>query len=111
MVSHRAGVNALLAVSVVLLICFMLFLGVVLLEDNPDMYSRFYQPTYLIQPIFTYAWSFSLALSVLLLSSIPPYFGREVLGLIQWKISLGIFFLAGIPSLAIGVVGFFMRGI
>jgi len=41
MVSHRAGVNALLAVSVVLLICFMLFWGVVLLEDNPDMY-RYY---------------------------------------------------------------------
>jgi hypothetical protein len=111
MVSHRAGVNALLAVSVALLVCFMLFLGAVLLTDNPDMYSRFYQLTYSIQPIFKYAWGFSLALSVLLLSAIPAYFGREALGLIQWKISIGIFFLAGIPSLAIGVVGFFMRGI
>ena len=111
MVSHRAGTNALLAVSIVLVICFILFLGIVLFEPNPDMYSRFYEFTNSIQPIFTYAWGFSLVLNILLLSAIPAYFGREALGLIQWKISLGIFLLVGIPSLAIGVIGFFMRGI
>ncbi|UCE51159.1 MAG: hypothetical protein JSV31_18065 [Desulfobacterales bacterium] len=75
------------------------------------MYSRFSQLSYSIQPIFTYVWGLSSALSVLLLSTIPIYFGRKALELMEWKISIAIFLLAGIPSLAIGIVGFFIRGI
>lgn len=100
-----------MGVNVVLLIGFSFILTSILLENSPDLYEWYYYVTYDIQPVIIYSWFVSLLLSPVLALTFSLRFGAELRKTICWKISIAIMILAGVPSLALAVVGYLMRGI
>lgn len=110
MITPRIAANVLLAVNLVMLCGFTFILLAILLENNPDMYAKYYHATHGIQPLIIYSWFLSLALSPLLVLAFLLRFGRAVRKSIQWKISMGLMVIVGLPSLALAGVGILMGG-
>ena len=109
-VGSRVTAKILLGVNIILLCTFAFNLVPILLEDS-DLYEVFYYATYNIQPFVTYSWFTALGLSPVLAITLSLCFGYEVRKTVQWKISIVIMVLAGLPSLAYVGIGFAIRGI
>jgi hypothetical protein len=97
-----------LGVSIVLLIGFAFVLTAILLEDS-ELYTWYYNATHRIQPIIVYFWFLALVLSPTLALTFSLLYGAEMRKTIQWKISIIIMVLAGLPSLVLVLVGLAMH--
>ena len=107
-VSVRGAARILLGVNLILLIGFTFTLMFILLENSPDLYDWIYNATYKIQTIIVYSWFLSIGLSPMLAIALSVCFGYEIRKTIQWKISMAIMVLAGLPSLAFVGLSFAM---
>ena len=110
-VGSKAAVIILLGVNVILLGGSVFIFTGILLEGSPGLYKRVYNVTYNIQPFIIFSWGIALALGLVLTIVLSICFGCEFRKTVQWKISVVIMVIAGLPSLVLLGIGLAMRGV
>jgi hypothetical protein len=104
-VSARGNARILLGVNFILLFGFTFVFLFILLEKSVDMYDWLYNSTSKIQTIIVYCWFLAAGLSPVYAIALSTFFGDEIRKTTEWKSSMAIFIVAGLPSLAFVVIG------
>jgi hypothetical protein len=107
-VSVRGAARLLLSVNLILLFGFIFTLIFILLENSADLYGWVYDATYTIQTVIVYSWFLSIGLSPILAIALSICFGYKIRKTIEWKSSMTIIVIAGLPSLTFVGLGFAM---
>ena len=104
-VSVRTAARILLSVNLVLLLGFAFAFLFILLENSVDLYDLIFNTTLKLQTIIVYSWFLALGLGPVFAIAFSVFFGEAIRKTIEWKISMTIFIVAGLPSLTIVVIG------
>lgn len=104
-VSVRGAARILLGVNLILLFGFTFVFLFILLENSVDLYDRLYNSTSKIQTIIVYCWFLAVGLSPVYANALSTFIGDEIRKTTEWKSSMTIFIVAGLPSLAFVVIG------
>lgn len=110
-INAKCATKILLGVNIMLMPGFVVTLMYILFENNPGLYRWTYNAIYEIQHLIIYSWFFAIILSPVLAIAFSFFFGSEIRKTTQWKISIVIMVLIGIPSLLFVVMGVTMNSI
>ena len=104
-VSVRTAARILLSVNLILLLGFIFVFLFILFENSVVLYDWLFNATSRIQTIIVYSWFLVLGLGPVFAIAFSVFFGNEIRKTIEWKSSMTIFIVAGIPSLTFVVIG------